>query len=114
MDGLLSSPSFLDAQTFPVITFRSDLLVRVPTGWRAVGRLDVKGVAHPLACELDVAPRHPGSPAATVMLTTRWVLDSAWITTGRVPGLSRWIAMVCSVELARTNLPPVKALDRAA
>jgi polyisoprenoid-binding protein YceI len=114
IDGLLASPNFLDAETFPTITFRSDLLVRVPTGWRAVGQLHVKGTDYPLACELDVAPRHPRPEAASITLTTRWVLDSAWITTQRVPGLSRRVAMTCSVELDRTDAPPALWLVPAA
>jgi polyisoprenoid-binding protein YceI len=105
VDGLLASPNFLDAETFPAITFRSDLLVRVPTGWRAVGQLEVKGAGYPLACELVVAPRHPRLAAARIALTTRWVLDSTWITTQRIPGLGRRVAMTCSVELDRTDLP---------
>jgi polyisoprenoid-binding protein YceI len=114
IDGLLSSPNFLDAETFPEITFRSELLVRVPTGWRAVGQLHVKGTGYPLACELDVDVRHPRPGAAKMTLTTRWVLDSTWITTQRVPGLSRRIAMTCSVELDRTDAPPAHRLTPAA
>lgn len=101
IDSLLNSPNFLDAETFPLITFRSDMLVRVPAGWRAVGQLHVKGTDHPLACELDVAPHRADPRAARVRLTTRWVLDSSWVTTKRIPGLSRRIAMTCSVELNR-------------
>ncbi len=103
IDGLLASPNFLDAEAFPAIVFRSDLLVRVPTGWRAVGLLRVKGTDHPLACELDVAPSRLGARAARVRLTTRWVIDSSWITTQRIPGLSRRIAMTCAVELDRVG-----------
>jgi polyisoprenoid-binding protein YceI len=103
IDGLLSSPNFLDASAFPSITFRSELLVRVPTGWRAVGALHVKGTRYPLACVLDVEPRLVGPQGARVRLTTRWVLDASWITTQRVPGLSRRIAMTCSVELQRNE-----------
>jgi polyisoprenoid-binding protein YceI len=114
IDGLLASPSFLDAETFPVISFRSDLLVRVPTGWTAVGQLHVKGTDYPLACELDVVVRQPRPGAAEMTLTTRWAIDLAWITTQRVPGLSRRVAMTCSVELDRTDAPPARWLVPAA
>lgn len=46
LDRLLAGPGFLDARTFPEISFRSELLVWIPAGWRAVGRLQVKGTAH--------------------------------------------------------------------
>jgi polyisoprenoid-binding protein YceI len=114
IDGLLSSPNFLDAEAFPAITFRSDLLVRVPTGWRAVGQLQVKGTDYPLACELHVGPRHLGPGVASITLTTRWVLDASWITPQRVPGLSRRVAMTCTVELERSDRPPAHSLLRAA
>jgi hypothetical protein len=32
-------------------------------------------------------------------VTSRWVLDSRWITSQRIPGLSRRIVMTCSVAL---------------
>jgi polyisoprenoid-binding protein YceI len=114
IDGLLAGPGFLHAETFPKITFRSELLVQVPTGWRAVGHLRVKGADYPLACELDVTPGHLRPEATTIGLTTRWVLDSTWITTGRIPGLSRRIAMTCSVELGRTDGPSGLRLAPAA
>jgi polyisoprenoid-binding protein YceI len=46
LDGLLAGPGFLDAATFPEISFRSELLAWVPAGWRATGRLQVKGTEH--------------------------------------------------------------------
>jgi len=36
LDRLLAGPVFLDAGVFPEISFRSELLVWVPAGWRAV------------------------------------------------------------------------------
>ena len=44
LDRLLAGPGFLDAEAFPEIGFRSELLAWVPAGWRAVGRLRVKGL----------------------------------------------------------------------
>jgi hypothetical protein len=41
LDRLLAGPGFLDAGAFPEISFRSELLVWVPDGWRAVGGLRV-------------------------------------------------------------------------
>jgi polyisoprenoid-binding protein YceI len=104
LDRLLLGAGFLDAESFPCISFRADMLVGVPTGWRAGGQLRVKGTDHPLVCELD-ADLHdrPGPPAMTV--TTRWVIDSTWITNQRVPALSRRIAMTCSVALDHTHEP---------
>ena len=39
----LTGPGFLGAGVFPQISFRSQLLVRVPAGWQAVGQLQVQG-----------------------------------------------------------------------
>jgi polyisoprenoid-binding protein YceI len=50
LDRLLAGPGFLDAAAFPEITFRSELLAWVPAGWRAAGRLQVKGTQRELAC----------------------------------------------------------------
>ena len=72
LDRLLAGPGFLDAQAYPEISFQAELLVWVPAGWRAVGRLLVKNTEHELACQLDLhratrgrAPRRASSsPAA--------------------------------------------------
>jgi polyisoprenoid-binding protein YceI len=93
LDRLLLGPGFLDAEVFPEISFRSEMLVSVPTGWRAIGQLEVKGKEHAMACELAVNPRDPRT------ITSRWVLDSKWVTNQRVLALSRNIAMTCSVAL---------------
>ena len=90
---MLLGSGFLEAQAFPEISFRSEMLVRVPSGWRAVGQLEVKGREHAMACELAVDQRNP------MTITSRWVLDTAWVTTRRVPALGRNIAMTCSVTL---------------
>jgi hypothetical protein len=65
--------------------------------------LQVKGVEHPIVCELeaDLRSAQPQTSGAVMILTTRWVLDSTWITTQRLPTLSRRIAMNCSVVLDR-------------
>jgi polyisoprenoid-binding protein YceI len=114
LDRLLAGPGFLDAATHPDISFRSDVLVCVPTGWRAVGHLRVKGTEHPLVCELDADIRGQRSGAAAMTITTRWVIDSTWITTQRVPMLSRRIAMSCSVALERTDELDARRLASAA
>src|SRR5919108_4970638 len=57
LDRLLTGPGFLDAGTFPEISFCSEALVRVPTGWRAVGWLRVKAAEHALACQLEIGAR---------------------------------------------------------
>jgi polyisoprenoid-binding protein YceI len=93
LDRMLVGSGFLEADAFPEITFRSEMLVRVPSGWRAVGQLEVKGREHAMACELAVDPRDP------MTITSRWVLDSAWVTSRRVLALGRSIAMTCSVRL---------------
>jgi polyisoprenoid-binding protein YceI len=73
LDRLLAGPGFLDARACPEISFRSELLVRVPAGWRAAGRLQVKNTEHELACQLMLstvatrgraARRASSSPAA--------------------------------------------------
>jgi hypothetical protein len=48
LDRLLAGPGFLDAEAFPDIGFRPEMLAWVPAGWRAVGRLQVKGAEHVL------------------------------------------------------------------
>ena len=100
LDRQLAGPSFLDAAAFPEISFRSELLALVPGGWRAVGRLQVKGTEHELACQLDL-----GRDGAQVdelprfRITSSWILDSAWITRLWIPGLGRRIPMTCSFLL---------------
>jgi polyisoprenoid-binding protein YceI len=100
LDRVLAGAAFLDAIAYPEISFESDLLVLVPAGWRAIGRLRVKNVEHELACQfavhlMDSAPG--GVPRPVIGCT--WVIDSTWVTTQRIPGLSRRIAMTCSFHL---------------
>jgi polyisoprenoid-binding protein YceI len=100
LDRQLAGPGFLDAGAFPEISFRSELLAWVPTGWRAVGRLRVKGTEHELACQLDLD--HDGKPlddSPRVHITSSWILDSRWIIRHWIPGLSRRIPMTCSFLL---------------
>jgi polyisoprenoid-binding protein YceI len=96
LDRLLAGPAFLDARAYPEISFQSDLLVRVPAGWRAVGRLQVKNAEHELACQLGDS--RPGSAPHLVIACT-WVIDSTWVTSQRIPALGRRIAMTCSFHL---------------
>ena len=100
LDRLLAGPGFLDARAYPEISFRSELLVRVPTGWRAVGRLQVKNAEYELACELGIrlGDTRPGG-APLPVITSSWVIDSAWVTSQRIPALGRRIAMTCSFHL---------------
>jgi polyisoprenoid-binding protein YceI len=114
LDRLLAGPGFHDVEAYPDISFRSEMLVCVPTGWRAVGHLRVKGTEHPLACELDADLRGQQAGAAAMTITTRWVIDSSWITAQRVPMLTRRIAMTCSVALERADEPEVGQLASAA
>jgi polyisoprenoid-binding protein YceI len=100
LDRLLTGPGFLDAGAFPEISFRSELLAWVPAGWRAVGRLRVKDADHELACHLDLRlgdMRPGGSPR--IIVASRWVIDSRWVTTRWVPALGRRIVMTCSFSL---------------
>jgi polyisoprenoid-binding protein YceI len=108
LDELIAGAGFLDSETYPDITFRSEMLARVPTGWSAVGQLWVKGAEHPLVCEFDADLRAQRPGVAEMTITTRWVIDAAWITTQWVPMLARQIAMSCSVALE-----PVDELDAA-
>jgi polyisoprenoid-binding protein YceI len=101
LDRLLAGPGFLDAEDFPEISFRTEMLVQVPTGWRAVGQLQLKGIEHSVVCELD-PHRHLQPDATTMTLTSRWVVDSTWITRS-VPTLSRRIAMSCLIALEPTR-----------
>ena len=100
LDRQLAGPGFLDARAFPEISFRTELLARVPTGWRAIGRLQVKGTEHELACQLDLdRVGKPLDDSPRFRITSRWVIDSSWITGHWVPGLSRSIAITCSFLL---------------
>jgi polyisoprenoid-binding protein YceI len=113
LDQLLAGPGFLDAETHPDISFRSEMLVCVPTGWRAVGHLLIKGTEHPLVCELDADLHDQQQGPAAMTINTRWVIDSTWITTHRVPMLARRIAMSCSLALERTDELDVDGLAPA-
>jgi polyisoprenoid-binding protein YceI len=100
LDRVLGGPAFLDARAYPEMSFRTDLLAQVPTGWRAVGRLQVKNAEHELACEFGVhlGDARPGG-APRLVIACSWVIDSTWITSQRIPALSRRIAMSCSCRL---------------
>jgi polyisoprenoid-binding protein YceI len=100
LDRLLAGPGFLDARAYPEISFCSELLVWVPTGWRAVGRLRVKNAEHELACEFGVqfSDTRPGVTPRLVIASS-WVIDSTWVTSQRIPALGRRIAMTCSFFL---------------
>jgi YceI-like domain len=100
LNRLLAKPGFLDAAAFPEIIFRSELLARVPAGWRAVGRLQVKGIQHELACRLGL--HHEGTlleGPPRFWIYSSWVIDSHWITRQWIPGLRRRISMTCSFLL---------------
>jgi polyisoprenoid-binding protein YceI len=100
LDRLLAGPGFLDARAYPEISFRSELLVWVPTGWRAVGRLQVKNAEHELACEFGVQldnTRRGGTPR--LVIASSWVIESTWVTSQRIPALGRRIAMTCAFYL---------------
>jgi polyisoprenoid-binding protein YceI len=100
LDRQLTGPTLLDAAAFPEISFQSEVLAWVPAGWRAVGRLQVKGTEHELACQLDVD--YDGDPvddSSPFRITSNWILDSRWITRQWIPGLSRRITMMCSFLL---------------
>jgi hypothetical protein len=82
----LAGPGFLDAGAFPEISFRSDLLAWVPAGWRTVGRLQVKGTEHELACRFDLRldDPQPGGPPR-LKVADSLVIDSWWVTRQRIP-----------------------------
>ncbi len=100
LDRLLAGPAFLDARAFPEISFRSELLVWVPAGWRAVGFLQVKGAEHELACRFDLRldDPQPGGPPR-LKVASSLVIDSRWVTRQRIPALGRRIVMTCSLSL---------------
>jgi polyisoprenoid-binding protein YceI len=100
LDRLLAGPGFLDARAYPEISFRSELLAWVRTGWRATGRLQVKNAEYDLACRLELhlgGTQPDGSPR--ILITSSWVIDSGWITRQWIPGLGRRIVMTCSCSL---------------
>jgi polyisoprenoid-binding protein YceI len=100
LDRLLTGPDFLDAGSFPQVTFRSERLAWVPAGWRAVGRLQVKNAEHELACQLDLQVGDPkAGDGPLIVITGSWVIDSRWVTSHWIPALSRHIVMTCSSSL---------------
>jgi polyisoprenoid-binding protein YceI len=100
LDRLLAGPRFLDAGAFPEISFRSERLVWVPAGWRAVGRLQVKNTEHELACQLDLdLPDTPPGALPRIIIASSWVIDSRWVTSQWIPALGRRIVMKCSFLL---------------
>ena len=106
LDRQLTGPGFLDAGSFPEISFRSELLAWVPAGWRAVGRLQVKGAVHELACQLDVdRDGDLVNDSSHFRITSRWILDSRWITRQWIPGVSRHVTMTCSFLLRQAQVP---------
>jgi polyisoprenoid-binding protein YceI len=100
LDRVLTGPAFLDARAYPEISFQSDLLSLVPTGWRAVGHLQVKDAEHELACEFGVhrGDARPGG-APRLVIACAWAIDSTWVTSQRIPALGRRISMTCSFHL---------------
>ena len=95
-----AGPDFLDAGAFPEIGFRSELLAWVPAGWRAVGRLQVKGAEHELACRFDLFLDDPGPGGPPgLKVASSLVIDSRWVTRQRIPTLGRRIVMTCSLFL---------------
>jgi polyisoprenoid-binding protein YceI len=100
LDRLLAGPGFLDAEAFPEIGFRSEMLAWVPAGWRVIGRLQVKGAEHELACRFDLRldDPQPGGPSR-LKVAGSLVIDSRWVTRQRIPTLGRRIVMTCSLSL---------------
>jgi polyisoprenoid-binding protein YceI len=100
LDRLLAGPGFLDAAAFPEISFRSELLIWVPAGWRAAGSLKIRNTEHELACQFDVhaGDARPDNPPR-ITVASSWVIDSGWVTSKRIPGLGRRIVMTCAFSL---------------
>jgi polyisoprenoid-binding protein YceI len=100
LDRVLAGPGFLDARNFPEISFLAELVIRVPSGWRAVGRLRVRDAEHELACQLGTqdAERAPTNTDCVIIGCT-WVLDAQWVTSHRIPALSRRVVMTSSLYL---------------
>ena len=97
LDRLLAGPGFLDAGSFPEVSFRSERLVWVPAGWQAVGRLRVKGTEHEVACLLDLQVGNPqAGDRPRIVITGSWIIDYRWVTSQWIPALGRRIVMTCS------------------
>lgn len=106
LDRLLTGPRFLDSRAYPEITFTCGMLAWVPAGWRAVGHLQVRGREYELACQLDLHEGEgPGSEQPRLIITSRWVIDSRWVTRRPLPGLSRRVVMACRFVLEPGTLP---------
>ena len=51
-DGHLMSPDFLDAENYPVITFRSTEIVPSGESWKLTGDLTIRDATHPVTFDL--------------------------------------------------------------
>ncbi len=51
-DGHLRSPDFLDAETYPVITFESTSVTPSGNDWKLAGSLTIRGVTKPVVFDL--------------------------------------------------------------
>jgi polyisoprenoid-binding protein YceI len=99
LDRVLAGPGFLDARSFPEIRFLAEMVVGVPSGWRAVGRLRVRDAEHELACQLRMQDAERAPASACVIVGCTWVLDARWVTSHRIPALSRRVVMTSSLYL---------------
>jgi hypothetical protein len=82
---------------------RSELMVVVPTGWRAVGRLQIKGTEYELACQLSVQRGGRPLDGLSLWIAAQWVIDARWVTRQWIPAMSRRIPMTCSFLLEPEN-----------
>jgi len=59
-DGHLLSPDFFDAETYPVITFRSTQVEETKGGdWKVTGDLTVRDVTKPVVLDVEFEGSHP-------------------------------------------------------
>lgn len=66
-DGHIMSPDFLDAENYPVVTFRSTEIVPSGDSWKLTGDLTIRDTTHPVTFDLEYegsATDPQGNPVA--------------------------------------------------
>lgn len=86
-DAHLRSPDFLDAETYPEITFRSTEVVPDGSGWKLTGDLTIRDVTRPVVFDLsfDGSAQDPYGNTKAAFTATGEIDREEWGLTWNVP-----------------------------